>query len=446
MVKYICKTCQKVFSQKGHLEYHQNRKLPCKKNMIKLEAQGSLSKKHQMQLNKVEFSLKTRAELIAICKEQNIKGYSRKKKNEIITIINKKTLMNTLPDDHKTNYKVISLFSGMGGMDVGFSEQVVVHKNSVKKNYIDSPASTTGFVNLKRLPFDIVFQNDILPEAVAIAELNNWQHNYHLKDIRELLKENFIFPTADVIIGGFPCQDFSHSGKRRGFESSRGTLYQSYVEVVKKVKPSVFVAENVNGLLTMPGEPIKKIINDFSVVGYDVKYQLIKCEEYGIPQTRWRVIIMGVRSDKRHKLAENWNIINENKIRCTVGCYFKHLQEPDISSDPAQKIYSKAARLEKGQGQKEVVLDEFAPTMRAEHHGNIEFRRIDNGKNEENDMVERRLSVREAALIQTFPPSCILTKQKPNGKAYKLIGNAVPPLLGYIIARKVANILQNIKD
>jgi DNA (cytosine-5)-methyltransferase 1 len=207
----------------------------------------------------------------------------------------------------------------MGGMDVGFAEQVIVHKNSIKEDYIETQSLIPDFVYLKRLPFDIVFQNDILPSAKDIAELNNWDHNFHLKDIRDMLKENFNFPDAQVITGGFPCQDFSHAGKRKGFDSNRGTLYQSYVEVVKKVKPLVFVAENVNGLLTMPGEPIKKIIDDFSKVGYEVKYQLIKCEEYGIPQTRWRVIIIGVRSDKKDKLPENWNIISENKVRCKSG-------------------------------------------------------------------------------------------------------------------------------
>ena len=337
-----------------------------------------------------------------------------------------------------SKYKVISLFSGMGGMDVGFAEQVVVHKNSVQHDYVESNYSAAAdFVNLKRLPFATVFQNDILLQAKQVAELNNWNHNYQLKDIRDLLKENYAFPQADVITGGFPCQDFSHAGKRQGFDADRGTLYQSYVELVKRVKPLIFVAENVNGLLTMPGNPINRIVADFSAVGYEVKYQLIKCEEYGIPQTRWRVIIMGIRLDKKKNLPDDWNIITENRLTCHIRHYFKHLQEPKDTNDPAQQVYSKVARLKKGQGQKEVGLDEFAPTMRAEHHGNIEFRRIDGGKNEK-DLDERRLTVREAALIQTFPPHCKLTEpNKATGKAYKPIGNAVPPLLGYIIARKV---------
>ncbi len=369
----------------------------------------------------------------------------RNKKKNIIINEDK----NKQEDKNNQIYKVMSLFTGMGGMDIGFAEEVIVHKNSIKEdNYIEKKDTIEDFVKLKKLPFEIIFQNDILPEAKRIAELNNWNHNFHLKDIRDMLKENYNFPYADVIIGGFPCQDFSHAGKRKGFDSNRGTLYQSYVEVVKKVKPLIFVAENVNGLLTMPGEPIKKIIDDFSQVGYIVKYQLIKCEEYGIPQTRWRVIIIGIKNDKKHKLQDdNWNIITENQIKCTIVNYFKHLQEPDITTDPAQKIYSKAKRLEKEnkvyQGQKEINLNDFAPTMRAEHHGNIEFRRITNGKNNEPNLSERRLSVREAALIQTFPPSCILTEpNRPTSKAYKPIGNAVPPLLGYIIANKIYQLLR----
>ncbi len=385
--------------------------------------------------------------------ENNSDNVNNKIMNSQEVDIKKKNKKNIIIIENKIKpvYKIISLFTGMCGMDIGFTEDIIVHKNSIKEDkYIEKKDIIEDFVKLKKLPFEIIFQNDILPEAKKIAELNNWNHNFHLKDIRDMLKENYNFSYADVIIGGFPCQDFSHAGKRKGFDSNRGTLYQSYVEVVSRVKPLIFVAENVNGLLTMPDEPIKKIIYDFSQVGYEVKYQLIKCEEYGIPQTRWRVIIIGIRNDKKHKLEDdNWNIITENKIRCTIGNYFKHLQEPDITIDPAQKIYSKAKRLEKEnkiyQGQKEINLNEFAPTIRAEHHGNIEFRRIKNGKNNEPNLSERRLSVREAALIQTFPPSCILTElNKPTSKAYKPIGNAVPPLLGYIIANKIYQLLDRI--
>jgi DNA (cytosine-5)-methyltransferase 1 len=259
-----------------------------------------------------------------------------------------------------------------------------------------------------------------------------------LGDIWELLNNNFEFPPAEVIIGGFPCQDFSHSGNRKGFQSERGILYKAYVEVVKRVKPIIFIAENVYGLLTMPNNPIDIIINDFKNIGYDVTYQLIKCEEFGIPQTRWRVIIIGIRNDFGHKIDLN---ITENKIKCPIRPYFSHLPEPQQSSDPAQQVYSKAARLTKGQGQNEICLDKFGPTIRAEHHGNIEFRRIYQGINNEDHLPQRRLTVREVSLIQTFPPKCILTEQRKTMSAYKPIGNAVPPLLSYIIANKVYQIL-----
>jgi DNA (cytosine-5)-methyltransferase 1 len=331
--------------------------------------------------------------------------------------------------------RVLSLFSGMGGMDIGFSEDVIVHRDSVPHEWVHEEHGPPGFVRLKRLPFEIVFQNDILPEAKEFADLNGWAHNYHLKDIWTLLAEDFPFPAADVVTGGFPCQDFSHAGKRKGFDSARGTLYQAFVEVVRRVQPKVFVAENVNGLLTMPGEPIRQIVADFASVGYDVTYQRIKCEEIGIPQTRWRVLIFGARSDLH--LPEGWATLQASPRTCPVGPYFRHLAEPDTSKDPAQQIYSKAARLDKGQGQSEVRLVAPGPTMRAEHHGNIEFRRIKGGCNEP-DLPERRLTVREAALIQTFPPGCLLVNPKtPSSKAYRPIGNAVPPLLGYVVARTV---------
>jgi DNA (cytosine-5)-methyltransferase 1 len=345
-------------------------------------------------------------------------------------------------------FKVLSLFTGMGGMDVGFAEEMQVHRKSIDPQFIDRDSETKDFVYLKRLPFEIVFQNDILKCARDISNWNNWSHNYVSKDIRSLLDEDYKFPQADVVCGGFPCQDFSHSGKRKGLESNRGTLYQCFVEVVKRTKPKMFIAENVHGLLTMKNEPIKQIISDFSQAGYDVKYQLIKCEDYGVPQTRWRVIILGIRNDLKPELPDDWNIINYNKRYTTLNDYFSHLSEPEETNDSAQMVYSKAAKLDKGQGQKEVCLNEPGPTMRAEHHGNIEFRRLHDGKNNENNLKQRRLTIREAALIQTFSPNVILTNpnKTPNMSGYKPIGNAVPPLLGYLVAFKIYEILKIINQ
>jgi len=196
-------------------------------------------------------------------------------------------------------HKVISLFSGIGGMDMGFGGNVIVHEDSVAvKEWIDSPHTIDNFVKLKPTNFQIVFQNDILKGAKEVCVLNQTDFNYNTQSIYDLIKNNYQFPSGDVVIGGFPCQDFSHCGKREGFESNkahdlkstlneskdnnRGTLYKCFVEVVKRTQPKIFVAENVYGLLTMKNNPIELIIKDFSDLGFDVKYQVFNCLEHGI--------------------------------------------------------------------------------------------------------------------------------------------------------------------
>jgi DNA (cytosine-5)-methyltransferase 1 len=361
--------------------------------------------------------------------------------------------------------KVTSLFTGIGGMDMGFEGKVIVHKDSLMNNeFIKREYTIPEFVELKNNNFNIVFQNDIIEGAKEVYGYNNNNNNntnYSTKSIYDLLKDNFNFPESDVVIGGFPCQDFSHCGKRGGFKSnkshdlkstineskdnSRGTLYKCFVEVVKQVKPKVFVAENVYGLLTMDNNPIEDIIKDFSDAGYDVKYQVVYCPDFGIPQTRKRVIIMGIaRNNRKTILQSDWNIITKNKATCCIGKYFNHLDEPNETADLSQQMYSKAKKLAKGQGQIEINMESFAPTMRAEHHGNIEFRRHENSKNNriEKHLPERRLTVREAGLIQTFPPHYVFMKKKTM-RAYKYIGNAVPPLLGYLIANKVNDLIND---
>ena len=426
MVKYSCERCGKEFSQKSHYDSHNRRKTPCVNNTDKIKV------------------------LVDKAVEEKLKELNNQKlnvENEDVNV-NRMTEMNN-------KLKVISLFTGIGGMDMGFDGEVIIHKDSIiNKEFIDKIYTIKDFVVLKKNNFECVFQNDILEGAKEVFGFNNDNSNYNTKSIYDLVSEDFVFPKADIVIGGFPCNDFSHSGKRKGFksnkghdlketvdiekENSRGTLYKSFVEVVKRVKPKMFVAENVYGLLTMKNEPIKQIMKDFSELGYDVNYQLVYCPEFGIPQTRKRVIIMGISKERNVDINEGWNIITKNKTECSIGKYFHHLVEPDITNDISQMVYSNAKKLKKGQGQTEINLNSFAPTMRAEHHGNIEFRRHENSKiniNEKN-MIERRLAVREAGLIQTFPPEYVFSEKK-NMVAYKYIGNAVPPLLGYLIADKV---------
>lgn len=352
---------------------------------------------------------------------------------------------------------VLSLFSGIGGLDIGFGGDVVVHQKSISdESWIKSRHDIDGFVVLQKTKFKVVFQNDIEARSRHIQILNGVNgETFVTKSIADLLKDGYEFPLCDVVIGGFPCQDFSHAGKRRGLlshvsdigkrcenvpDTNRGTLYKSMVRVIEKTRPKIFVAENVYGLLTLKSNPLQKIVQDFTDIGYEVNYQVIKCEERGIPQKRWRLIIIGLNTSLlRTRVEEQTMVLNENMIQTPVSWYFKHLLEPEEDiHDVSQQSYSKAKLLTKGQGQTEIDIDGVAPTIRAEHHGNIEFRRLkddDNGR-------QRRLTVRECGLIQTFSPTFRFSEHVSQSP-YKFIGNAVPPLLSYLIARKVQYLLDH---
>ena len=357
-------------------------------------------------------------------------------------------------DDSDKKYDVISLFTGIGGMDSGFGGNVSVPRAAISEESFISKHVENNFVELKPTNFNIVFQNDVDKGVEHVLDLNRTNHNFSNVSIYDLIQNGHEFPQADVVIGGFPCQSFSHAGKRLGFENTKshngkdectpennsGNLYKCFVEVCRKVKPKIFVAENVQGLLTIPNA-IDQIMSDFADVGYVVQYQLVDCSEFGVAQTRKRVFIIGIRTDYTGALDQHWNHIEKNRGHCVVSEYFKHLAEPEISDDICQQLYSKAKRLSKGQGQSAIAIDGFAPTIRANHHGNIEFRRLFQDCRIECLGYPRRLTVRECGLIQSFHPNFKFT-DKSMSNAYKWIGNAVPPLIAYVIADKVNEILK----
>jgi DNA (cytosine-5)-methyltransferase 1 len=163
--------------------------------------------------------------------------------------------------------KLLSLFSGCGGMDLGFVQA----------------------------GFDVVWANDFNPDA-GRTYLKNFGPHMHVGSIQDIDLSKL--PKADIITGGFPCQDFSMIWKRGGIETERGNLYTYFVEAVRKVKPKIFVAENVKGLMTANGgKAIERIIEDFSSLGYKIHKDVYNFAEYGAPQLRERVLIIGVRND-----------------------------------------------------------------------------------------------------------------------------------------------------
>jgi len=317
----------------------------------------------------------------------------------------------------KQKYSVISLFTGCGGLDLGFTGGFsFLNKNYSKRN------------------FEIKWANDV-DEPACETFRKYFKHEIICGDITEILKNkhsNNLFDRAlpehvDVVLGGFPCQDFSHAGKREGFGGKRGTLYRSMMEVVKRTSPLIFVAENVKGLLTINnGGAIQTIVKDFESLGYTVKYKLLLAANYGVPQMRERVIIVGTRKDVLPPFEHPEPTLTRNNW-VTLKEAISDLEKVKEGEKP-NHFWSKAKK-NKGQGNNLVSAIKPGPTMRTEHHGNIEYHW--NGK--------RRLSAREAARIQSFPDNFIFLPS--TSSAYKQIGNAVPPVLAWHIAKSVENFL-----
>lgn len=364
--------------------------------------------------------------------------------------------------DTKGKFRVLSLFSGCGGMDLGFEGSFIAHRKSFPKDskYIEHVINK-NWVMLKKTKFKTVFANDILNEAEVawttyMSRFGYQPEMYHNISIVDLVKMHRkgadIFPkNIDVVTGGFPCQDFSVAGKRKGFnsdkddygkkregdepsEETRGKLYYWMKQVIDIVKPKIFVAENVKGLVNL-GDVKDIIQKDFASAdgnGYIVlPPQVLHAGNFGVPESRERVIFIGIRKDalcldalqalSTNDIPEEYNPYPKPTHAATakgsnlLGIVttqdvLEGLKEPEESIDISQQLYSKAKFLTSGQGQAEIKLDSLGPTIRSEHHGNIEYRRLSlehGGKyigELKAGLKERRLTPRECALIQTFPP------------------------------------------
>ena len=231
---------------------------------------------------------------------------------------------------------------------------------------------------------------------------------------------------ADVVIGGFPCQDISINGKMLGINGKRSSLYVYIVEAVKKIRPKVFVTENVGGLLLKKNAgSFEKIMSDFNALGYDVSYRLYHAEEYGVPQTRDRIFIVGIQKG----LPEFVPPMPIDSVPITAKLAMEDLENMEENKEFSH-IWSKA-NVSGEQGNRKMMADRPGYTIRAECHGNIQF----------HYSLPRRISMREAARIQSFPDSFIF----PCGlrETERQIGNAVPPVLGWHMANAVKNVLQS---
>ena len=230
---------------------------------------------------------------------------------------------------------------------------------------------------------------------------------------------------ADVVIGGFPCQDISINGKMLGIKGKRSGLYTAIVETVQRVRPKVFVAENVGGLLMKQhAESLKKILEDFGSLGYTLDYRLYNAADYGVPQTRERIFIVGTRNDLPEFVAPEPTCAKHITAKEALGDLEIRGTDKDFSH-----IWS-LANPSGEQGNRRLVADRPGYTVRAECHGNIQF----------HYSLPRRISMREAARLQSFPDNFKFVSGIRETE--RQIGNAVPPVLAWHVANSVAKILK----
>ena len=305
-------------------------------------------------------------------------------------------------------FTAISLFCGAGGLDLGF----------------------------ERSGFKTIWANDI--EADACKTHENWSTaTVVCKDIGKIHEDTI--PDADIMLGGFPCQGFSLSGPRK-IDDSRNALYRQYVRIVKAKKPLMFVGENVKGLLTMgEGKIIDAIIADFSDCGYDVFYRLVNAKNYGVPQDRERVIIVGFRKDLG---IHHFEFPTPRNYIVTLKEALKNIPDPtpdEVCDQPFSSRYMSRNRKRD--------WDEVSYTIPAMAKqvtlwpGSPDMVKVDKDDWRFGEGETRRLSWREAAAIQTFPADIEFHGNLTS--KYKQIGNAVPVKLAEIIATHLYGVLTN---
>lgn len=314
------------------------------------------------------------------------------------------TLEAPVPPGHWT---AVSLFAGCGGLDLSF---------------------LGGFEACQRrfapLPFEVLEALDNAPDTVACYNLNLGPHA-RCADLTTLPVEEI--RRADVLMGGFPCQDFSSSGPKTGFDGKRGQLYRVLVEYMQHHRPKIVVGENVNYLGRLhSGRYLETILRECEEVGYHFDVWELYGPDYGLPQSRRRLFLVGVRDDFAGFPAKPKATHRGRHL--TISEALHDLEGIQDESVPNQSQYfvSTCATSGGGQGDHTNDPDKVSYCIRANARGRIQF----------HYRLPRRLTVRECARLQSFPDQFVFpfTTQRN----LTLIGNAVPPLLGHAVAQSIA--------
>ena len=312
-------------------------------------------------------------------------------------------------------HSVVSFFCGCGGLDLGFVGGFSFKGEEIPKSSFEMLAA---------------YDND---EKCVQTYRDNISDHAEVRDLSKYAPEKI--PAAEVLIGGFPCQDFSICGPRKGLKSSRGQLYQALIQYMEVHKPKVVVGENVPGLANLKQGQILEIIReDLRNAGYKVEVWTLFAPDYGVPQRRTRLFIIAVRDDLEGFPEKPPTTHKEDKYRTTKWA-IKDLERVIDESVANQSQYFKASRAKNGSGQGDETSPANAPsyTIRANPRSRIQF----------HYSLDRRLTVRECARLQTFPDSFVF----PHSTTANImkIGNAVPPLLGHAVAKSIAKYLESMK-
>ena len=313
--------------------------------------------------------------------------------------------------------KVASLFCGCGGTDVG----LLGGFDFLGKTY------TTNSM-------EIVYANDIDDNACRIFE-ENFGIKPDNRDIREIKSDEL--PDFDVLTGGFPCQSFSivaQNPKRLGVKDEGGKLFFEMCRILKDKQPKCFVAENVKGLLTAnKRSAFPLILEEFQNSGYDVYYQILNSAEYGVPQKRERVIIVGFRKDLNVKFDFPESIIKAEELYEPLGNVIeKQVDEKYFFSDRAVAgMMKNRESMNKGRAQD---ITKPGNTVGA-HLAKVSLNSTDPVLMENG--LYRRFTPREVARIQSFPETFKLIGSET--AQYRALGNAIPPVMFWHVADAVCS-------
>jgi len=308
--------------------------------------------------------------------------------------------------------KIVSLFSGAGGLDLGL---IQAGNEVVWANDIDKDATATYGKNIE--------------EHIVCADIKD-------VDVADI-------PTADVIVGGFPCQGFSQANLKRTVEDERNQLYKFFYNAIREKQPKFFIAENVRGILSLDGgEAIKQIVTDFENAGYIVTVTLVNLADYGVPQTRQRVFIIGQRKDLGNammfRFPEKTHGKNGHpKPWTTIKQSLDHYPDPDTPNDCLNHVYSAYKLAYRNfTGHRITDPNKPSPTIlaRGNAKGGVCAIPHYNGK--------RRLTIRESATIQTFPETFEFIGQM--NSCYRQIGNAVPVKFAYLLGLELMRLEEEV--